>query len=45
VKNRREVSLTVTKLTTFGEQTSEVLRHLCAEAGFDLTGAEYERLN
>jgi len=44
-KNKREISVTVTKLTTFGEQTSEVLRHLCAEAGFDLTGAEYERLN
>jgi hypothetical protein len=44
-KDRRETSVTITKLTTFGSQTSEVLRHLCAEAGLDLTGADYERLN
>jgi chromosome segregation ATPase len=44
-KDRRETSLTVTKMTAFGERTSEVLRQLCEEAGFNLTGAGYEQLN
>jgi chromosome segregation ATPase len=36
-KNRREVTLTAVKLTTFGEQTREVLQRL-QENGFDLVG-------
>jgi hypothetical protein len=42
-KERRETSVTMMKVTTFGQQTSEILRHLCQEVGVDLVGDAYER--
>ena len=45
-KDRQQASMTMTKVTVFGEQTTSVLRRLCEEAGIDLLGTEYEqRLN